>query len=635
MSALHDHRNGGDIEHAPSPGSIIGKNESDEMEANIARFSDNRNKVIQRGGESTRAVHGGERQKGGLKARATLDALATPIVQTATFTFRNTAEIVAYNEGNYDSFEYGRYGNPTVRAAEEKIMSLENAEDCLVSASGMNAVTTMLLALVDSNGHVVSTTDCYRRTRQFITTILPKMGVRLTVIDPADIDELERVLKAEGATLFFSEQITNPLCRIIDTERIAALCKEYNVISCIDTTFATPVNHRPIDLGADLVLTSGTKYLAGHNDVMCGALSGKKEYIDKVRKLHGVLGGVCDPHAAFMLLRGLKTLSLRVQQQNANAQAMAEFLDKHPVIEKVHYPSLPHHRDHAVANRKSMFAKGFGGVLSFEIRGDGNPWSQETFDATARFIDALKIPYIGPSLGGVETLIEQVRVIGYYDQPLEVRQRLSITNGLVRYACGIEDAADLIADVAQALEYVHPSMIRSISIEDLEKKPRGGEDDPMQWTLKLVTDLPDLQTPVTVLVDTTCSEAVTLMKNYCVDQLPVVQQFPGGKAEDLQVIAVISMGALSREMLKHPEIVDSPLFPYASPKFVVVQPTATLGELADALSAFTDRRSGDTGCAIVAEKTQGKWLLKHVVSRVDILDFETKAVHSMTRKESK
>ena len=449
MSALHDHRNGGDIEHAPSPGSIIGKNESDEMEANIARFSDNRNKVIQRGGESTRAVHGGERQKGGLKARATLDALATPIVQTATFTFRNTAEIVAYNEGNYDSFEYGRYGNPTVRAAEEKIMSLENAEDCLVSASGMNAVTTMLLALVDSNGHVVSTTDCYRRTRQFITTILPKMGVRLTVIDPADIDELERVLKAEGATLFFSEQITNPLCRIIDTERIAALCKEYNVISCIDTTFATPVNHRPIDLGADLVLTSGTKYLAGHNDVMCGALSGKKEYIDKVRKLHGVLGGVCDPHAAFMLLRGLKTLSLRVQQQNANAQAMAEFLDKHPVIEKVHYPSLPHHRDHAVANRKSMFAKGFGGVLSFEIRGDGNPWSQETFDATARFIDALKIPYIGPSLGGVETLIEQVRVIGYYDQPLEVRQRLSITNGLVRYACGIEDAADLIADVAQ------------------------------------------------------------------------------------------------------------------------------------------------------------------------------------------
>jgi cystathionine gamma-synthase len=353
-------------------------------------------------------------------------------VQTATFTFRNTAEIIGYNEGTYDSFEYGRYG--------------------LVSASGMNAVTTMLLALVEANGHVISTTDCYRRTRQFVTTILPKMGVRLTVIDPADTDELERILKTEGGTLFFSEQITNPLCRIIDTERIGALCKQYNCISCIDTTFATPVNHRPCTLGCDLVLSSGTKYLAGHNDVMCGALAGKKEYIDKVRKLHGVLGGVCDPHAAYLLIRGLKTLSLRVHQQNANAQAMAEFLDKHPAIVKVHYPSLPHHRDHAVAMRKSMFAKGFGGVLSFEIKGDGNPWSQETFDATARFIDALEIPYIGPSLGGVETLIEQVRVIGYYDQPLEVRQRLSITNGLVRYACGIEDAADLIADVAQVVD---------------------------------------------------------------------------------------------------------------------------------------------------------------------------------------
>ena len=147
---------------------------------------------------------------------------------------------------------------------------------------------------------------------------------------------------------------------------------------------------------------------------MAGVLAGKKTLIEQVRKLHGVLGGVVDPHAAFMLLRGLKTLSLRVQQQNANAQAMAEFLDKHPVVQKVHYPSLPHHRDHAVAMRKNMFSKGFGGVLSFEIKGDGNPWSQETFDATARFIDALKIPYIGPSLGGVETLIEQVCVAYFW-----------------------------------------------------------------------------------------------------------------------------------------------------------------------------------------------------------------------------
>ena len=187
----------------------------------------------------------------------------------------------------------------------------------------------------------------------------------------------------------------------------------------------------------------------------------------------------------------------------------------------------------------------------------------------------------------------------------------------------------------QALEYVKPGMRKSGSVESLPGAPRGeGEDDPMQWTTKLVSDLPDLRAPITVNVDTTCSEAVTMMKNYCIDQLPVVQQFPNMGVDDKQVIAVISMAALSREMLKHPEIVDSPLFPYASPKFVVVQPTATLGELAEALNAYTDRRTGDTGCAIVAEKTQGKWLLKHVVSRVDILAFETDAVHNITRKAS-
>ena len=230
----------------------------------------------------------------------------------------------------------------------------------------------------------------------------------------------------------------------------------------------------------------------------------------------------------------------------------------------------------------------------------------------------------------------KVRVTGYHDQPLEVRQKLSITNGLVRYACGIEDSADLIADVAQALEYVKPGM-KFPSDVPMPNAPRGdGDDDPMQWMQKLVSDLPDLRAPITVNVDTTCSQAVTTMKNYCIDQLPVVQQFPGGNPDDLQVIAVISMAALSREMIKHPEIVDSPLFPYASPKFVVVQPTATLGDVAEALSAYTDRRSGDTGCAIVAEKTQGRWLLKHVISRVDILAFETEAVHAsmITRNRS-
>mmetsp|Transcript_49819 Transcript_49819/g.100046 ORF Transcript_49819/g.100046 Transcript_49819/m.100046 type:complete len:634 (+) Transcript_49819:178-2079(+) len=615
----------------PEPGAI-GAAESAEMQANLSRFDgDNRNVIVAAGGTATKAVHGGERQKGGIKARATLDALTTPIVQSATFTFRNTAEIVAYNEGTYESFEYGRYGNPTVRALEEKIMTLEGAEDALVSASGMNAVTTMLLALVDQNGHVVATTDCYRRTRQFVTTVLPKMGVRLTVIDPADVDELERILSTEGATLFFSEQITNPLCRVIDTERIAALCRRYNCVCCIDTTFPTPINHRPIELGAHLVLSSGTKYLAGHNDVMCGALAGDKLYIEQVRKLHGVLGGVVDPHAAYLVSRGLKTLHLRVTQQNKNAQALAEFLDTHPCIDKVHYPSLSHHRDHAIASQKHQFPNGFGGVLSFEIKGDGNPWSQETFDATARFIDALKIPYIGPSLGGVETLVEQVRVIGYYDQPLEARQRLSITNGLVRYACGIEDAADLIADVNQALTYVKPG---SVVPEAEPSMPTGDheEDRDHAWKYKTIMELPDLRRPITVHKDTTCSDAVKVMKDNCIDQLPVVQTFPNGAEGEEEILALVSMAALSRQMLAHPEMVDSACFPFSSTKFVVVDPKSTLEEVANALNAFTDRRLGDSGVVIVAEERNGKRLLRHVVSRVDVLAFETDSIHAGAKK---
>jgi cystathionine gamma-synthase len=395
-------------------------------------------------------VHGGERACGGKKARAMLDAIVTPIVQSSTFTFASTQECIDYNRGAYESFEYGRYGSSTTRAAEEKLMALEGAEDALFSASGMNSVTTMLLALVPEGGHIVTTTDCYRRTRQFVRTVLPKMGVRCTVIDPADTAALRDVFASEGASLFFSESPTNPLIRIVDTPAITALCARHGVISVIDTTFATPVNYRPIEHGADLVLHSGTKYLAGHHDVLCGGLAGRADLIARVRALHGVLGGVLDPHAAYLLLRGMKTLPLRMEAHNRNAESVAAFLASHPKVETVHYPTLPHHPDHAVGAR--LFPRGYGGVLSFQVRGDGDAWSRETFEATGRFVDALRIPYIGPSLGGCESLIEQVSIMGYFDQPLAERRRLGINNGLVRFACGIEDHHDLIDDIAQALE---------------------------------------------------------------------------------------------------------------------------------------------------------------------------------------
>jgi cystathionine gamma-synthase len=392
-------------------------------------------KEREKGGASTRAVHGGERES---KPRVT-DSITTPIVQSATFWFRDTQEVIAYQEGRHPSFEYGRYGNPTTRALEEKLCALEGGEDCVVSASGMNSVTTLLLALVPQNGHLVTTHDCYRRTRQFIQTLLPKMGIQTTVVDPSDCEGVERALDA-GASLFFSESPTNPYLRVVDVPRIAAACRARGAISVIDSTFATACNQQALALGADLVLHSATKYLAGHNDVLGGALVGRAELIRPIRDLHGVLGGTIDPHAAYLILRGVKTLALRVARANESALAIARFLEQHPKIERVHYPGLASHRDHAVAARQMS---GFGGVVSFEVRG--------TLESASKFIDALRIPYIAPSLGGVETLVEQPTVISYWDKSPEERAALGIRDNLVRYSCGVEDADDLIRDIDQAL----------------------------------------------------------------------------------------------------------------------------------------------------------------------------------------
>ncbi len=386
-------------------------------------------------GHSTRAVHGGER---GAKPRVS-DSITTPIVQSATYWFRDTQEVIAYQEGRHASFEYGRYGNPTTRALEEKLCELEGGEDCLVSASGMNSVTTLLLALVPQNGHLVTTHDCYRRTRQFIQTLLPKMGIRTTVVDPSDHDGVERALDA-GASLFFSESPTNPYLRVVDVSRVAELCHSHGALAVIDSTFATSVNQQALSLGADLVLHSATKYLGGHNDVLGGALIGRRDLIKTIRDLHGVLGGVIDPHAAYLILRGVKTLALRVERANRNAEAIARYLEQHRRIERVHYPGLESHRDHDVARRQM---KGFGGVVSFEVRG--------TLETASKFIDALRIPYIAPSLGGVESLVEQPTIVSYWDKTPAERAELGIRDNLVRYSCGVEDTDDLIRDIEQAL----------------------------------------------------------------------------------------------------------------------------------------------------------------------------------------
>ena len=387
-------------------------------------------------GDSTRAVHGGERS-----FQAT-DAVTTPIYQTSTFWFPDSETLAAYQEGRAQRDEYGRYGNPTWRAVERKLCDLEGAEAAALTASGMCAATTLFLALLPRSGHLIVTSDCYRRTRQFIEQYLTKLDVETTVIDPSDIKQLADAIRP-NTCLFFTESPTNPYLRVIDVAEAARVCHARGVEVVIDSTFATPVNHRALADGADYVIHSATKYLGGHNDLLGGAVVGTAERVTKVRDAIGVLGGVIDAHAAYLLLRGLKTLSVRMERHNANGLRVATWLEAHPRVRQVWYPGLASHPDHDIAARTM---RGFGGVVTFEL--------DATIEGAFRFTDACRIPYIAPSLGGVESLIEVPALMSFWDKTPEQRAALGIRDSLVRLSVGIEDADDLIADLAQALERI-------------------------------------------------------------------------------------------------------------------------------------------------------------------------------------
>jgi cystathionine gamma-synthase len=387
-------------------------------------------------GPGTRAARGGEPRK-----RA-LDAVTQPIVCTSTYAFDDTAEIRSHFEGRITREEYGRYGNPTVRAAERKIAELDGAEDCLLFASGMAAATTALLALLKSGQHVVMTSDCYRRTRQFVAKTLPRYGIEHTFVEPGDDEALETAIRPGKTRLILAESPSNPYLRVADLPRLVAIRDRHpGVKILIDSTFATPINQRPLEIGVDLVLHSATKYLGGHNDLLAGSLSGNEALIAGLRDLRGVLGGILDPHAAYLLLRGAKTLDLRVKRQNETAHRVAAWLEAHARVDRVFYPGLPSHPDHAVAVR---LMSGFGGVVSFLVKGD--------LDAASRFIDATRLPIIAPSLGGVESLIEQPALMSFYELTTAEREAVGIYDNLVRLAVGIEDADDLIDDLGRAFE---------------------------------------------------------------------------------------------------------------------------------------------------------------------------------------
>ena len=384
-------------------------------------------------GYSTRAIHAGE----GRERYA--DAITTPIVQTSTYAFKDTKEVEAYTKHGKTRFEYGRYGNPTERVAQRRLAELEGAEDCVVFASGMSAIVTTILTLVRSGDHLVITDDAYKKTLEFCSAYLQRFGVDCTIVPFGDYEALENAIQ-ENTRFIFSESPTNPYLNIFDLERLKEIADRHDVLTVIDSTFATPMNQRPLEWGVDLVIHSATKYLAGHNDILAGAVLGRAELIDQIRDLHKALGGVIDPHCCYLLLRGLKTFALRIERQNATAHQVAEFLEGHPRIDKVYYPGLASHRHHDIAAAQM---DGFGGVVTFETKG--------TLAECKQFLDCLRLCFIAPSLGGVETLITHPAIVSYYDYPRKKRLDLGITDTLVRLAVGVEDASDIIADLDQAL----------------------------------------------------------------------------------------------------------------------------------------------------------------------------------------
>ena len=341
-----------------------------------------------------------------------------------------------------DRVEYGRYGNPTVASAERKLADLEGGEAALLFSSGMAAVTITLLAFLSAGDHIVMTNDCYRRTRQLVGEFLSRYGVESTLVPVGDYAALDAAIQP-NTRLILSESPTNPYLRVVDVPRLIDVAHAHDLVTVIDSTFATPVNLAPLGQGVDLVIHSATKYLGGHNDLLAGVVIGSGEHVSRVRDVQKVVGAICDPNSAYLLLRGLKTLPLRVAHHNDVGLKVAVFLEGHPLVRKVHYPGLASHPDHAVARQQMS---GFGGVVSFELEGD--------LATTRRFIDGLELPQIGPSLGGAESLIIPVAIASYYDHSPEERAAIGISDTLVRLAVGLEDSEDIIADLGQALATV-------------------------------------------------------------------------------------------------------------------------------------------------------------------------------------
>ena len=384
-------------------------------------------------GPATELIHAGESDHG------VAVPLTTPIYETTTFVFENASEVVAYNEGRSSKYLYSRYSNPTIVAVERKLAALDRAESALTFSSGQGATTTILLAHVNAGDEVICSAAIYGGTLHLLQDVLGRFGMTPRFVPLDALADPDRFFTDRTRMVWF-ESPTNPTLRCVDIGRLAVACRARGVLSVIDNTFASPINQQPLALGVDLVMQSATKYLNGHSDVTGGVVTGAAALVAPIEKTRRLAGTVMDPHPAYALGRGLKTLPLRIARHNANAQSVAAFLEQHGRVARVYYPGLASHPDHEIAARQMV---GFGGMVCFDLDGQ--------YALAERVYDRLTVIKRAASLGGVESLISMPVLTSQWGHTDEQLREAGVTRGMLRLSVGLEDAADLIADLDQAL----------------------------------------------------------------------------------------------------------------------------------------------------------------------------------------
>ncbi len=383
-------------------------------------------------GPATRLVHAG------LESNDTT-AISVPIYQTSTFRFDSAAHGADLCQQVAPSHLYTRWGNPTTHALVLALADVEGGEAALAFSSGMAAGVTAVMAMVASGDHVVAANCLYAGMTELFDHVLPPLGVETTFVDSADPDAFEQALRP-NTKLIYVETPANPTLAITDLAAVAEIARRHNIFTLADNTWASPWNTRPLELGIDAVIHSATKYLGGHTDLIAGAAIGSREWINRVWPYLKIFGGCPSPHDAWLLHRGMRTLGLRVDRQNASAIEVAEFLNQHPKVEATFYPGLPDHPGHAVAKRQM---RGFGGMLSFEVKGG--------LEAGRQLLESLRLIIHAVSLGGIETLAVHPASTTHSPLTPEERRRGGVTEGLIRMSIGLEEPQDLIADLEQAL----------------------------------------------------------------------------------------------------------------------------------------------------------------------------------------